>query len=599
MTFLGLAPAAAWALLAGVAGLVLLLYLIKPSPRRVAIASSLIWRRVLEQRKRRPERWRWWISLLLALALATSIALALTRPELATVAGRADDVLIVVDTSPSMGVRGADGRTRLDLAVEEIGRIVAAAGGGSRFMLADTTHQIRTPAFEAREEVVARARALEPALGELGWFPDLAALPGLREQRQVWFVTDGVARLQVPASARIAPVFRNADNVGITAFEIRAAPGDPRRHDAFVEVSNASAGNKQVRLRIVGAGGTPIERNLRLQGGAQERMVLDLAGLEEGPVRASVSSEGDGFAADDLAFAFLPAKSRVRVALVTPGNVALARALRTLPRVDLQILAPARAAKLSGFDAAVFDRVTPEEVPAVPALLIAPRPAAWLGRGGAAVGETAIADWDPDHPLLARAALRDVLIDEARPLQMPERGSLRLVPIARDDKAAPMVLATREGPRLAVLSFSLEASNFAQQPSFPAFLANAVTWLTRESGALSRPLGQVAVPANARVLNLDGREVATRPVAGGAVFEAREPGLFTAMTSAERLRIAVNVLDPRVTEVNASALAAKAQPPAASSPGVLARTEPWILLLAAAALLLAMEWIAYNRRVTL
>ena len=61
MTFFGLTPAAAWMLLAGVAGLVVALYLLKPSPRRVAIASNLVWRRVLEQRRRRPERWRWWL----------------------------------------------------------------------------------------------------------------------------------------------------------------------------------------------------------------------------------------------------------------------------------------------------------------------------------------------------------------------------------------------------------------------------------------------------------------------------------------------------------------------------------------------------------
>ncbi len=599
MTFFGLTPAAAWMLLAGVAGAVLALYLLKPSPRRVAVASGLIWRRVLEQRRRRPERWRWWLSLLLALAIALSIAFALTRPDFDAVAGGASDVLVVVDTSPGMAVRGADGRTRLDLAAEEVERIAAAAGGGSRFMLADTTHRIATPAFEGRQEIVARARALEPGYGERAWFPELGTLPDLRDSRQVWFVTDGVSPLQVPESVRVVSVFRNADNVGITAFELRASPGDPRRHDAFVEVSNASAGNKLVRLRIAGVDGTPIDRELRLDGGMRTSLVVDVSGLGEGPVRASVASDGDGLALDDVAYAFLPGKSRVRVALVTPGNAALARALRALPRVDLQILPPSRATGLSGFDAALFDRVTPEARPGIPALLIAPRPAAWLGAGAGAVGKTHVAAWDTGHPLLARATLKDVLIERAQPLRVTEDAQLRLSAVARGPNEEALVLAGGDGHRLAVLAFSLQASNFAQQPGFPPFIANAVNWLTREASAVSRPLGQVVVPANARVLDLEGGEVATREVPGGALFEAREPGLFTAMTDTSRVRIAVNLLDARVTGVNASALAGAVQRDSPSAAPRVARVDPWILLLAAASLLLALEWWSYNRRVTL
>ncbi len=597
MTFPGLTPAAAWLLLAGVAALVLLLYLIKPSPRRIAVASSLIWQRVLKQRQRRPERWRWWLSLLLALAIALSIAFALTRPELGAVSGPAEDVLVVVDTSPSMGVRGADGRTRLEHAAREVERIVLAGGGGNRFMLADTTQQIRVPAFESREAVAQRVRTLEPSRGARAWFPDLATIPGVRERRQVWFVTDGVAPIGVPDAVRVASVFRNADNVGITAFDVRAIPGDPRRHDAFVEVFNASAGHKLVQLRVAGVDGTPIDRSLRLEAGGRSGVTVEVSSLGEGPLRASVTSEGDGLALDDTAYAFLPGKSRVRIALVTPGNAALARTLRMLSHVDVQVVAPGRAAELSGVDAAVFDRVTPERAPTIPALLIAPRSAAWLGRVGAEVSETHVAGWEGDHPLLARAALRDVLIDSARPLR-PSDGTA-LVPVARGPKGEALVLATREGARLAVLSFALDSSNFSQQPSFPAFLANAVGWLTREAGAVPRSLGQISVPAKARVLNLDGREIATRDVPGAALFEAHEPGLYTAVTASERMRIAVNLLDPSVSAVNASALAATATIPLPAPAGGLARLDPWILLLALAALLLAVEWWAYNRRVTL
>lgn len=601
MSFLGLPPAAALSLLAGVAGLVLLLYLIKPSARRLAVASSLIWQRVLEQRKRKPDRWRWWLSLLLALAIGLSIALALTRPELSAIGGSAADVLVVVDTSPSMGARAADGRTRLELAVIETERILAAAGAGSRFMLIDTTHQIRTPVFEPRVAVGARVRTLVPGLAKGAWFPDLAALPGLRSNRQLWFVTDGVAPMNLPSSVRVASVFRNADNVGITAFEVRAAPGDPRRHDALVQVSNASAGGKAVRLRVAGVGGAPLERTVQVPGGASTGVVLDVSALDQGPLRASVASEGDGLALDDVAYAYLPAKRRVRVVLVTPGNAALARTLRMLPQVQLQVLPPSRLASLPDFDAVILDRVTPQQAPIMPALLIAPRGGGWLGRAAGQVDETYVAGWDVSHPLLARVALSDVLIEHVVPLRadVPAEGAPRWTVVASGPRAEPLMLATHEGARLAVIAFPLDASNFPQQASFPAFLTNAVHWLTREAAAVARPLGQVAVPAHARVLDLDGSEVITREVPGAALFEAHQPGLYTAMTSGQRLRIAANLLDARVTAVNASALVASPQTPSLSPAVRGGRVDPWILLLVAAALLLAIEWWTYNRRMTL
>ena len=83
MSFLAFSPLIAYALLAGVAALIWLLYLIRPRMPRVEMASTLLWRRVLgEARSRKKDRWRWLLSLLLALAIGLSLTFALTRPEL-------------------------------------------------------------------------------------------------------------------------------------------------------------------------------------------------------------------------------------------------------------------------------------------------------------------------------------------------------------------------------------------------------------------------------------------------------------------------------------------------------------------------------------
>lgn len=595
MRFLGLAPVQSWALLAAVAAAVIVLYLLKPSPRRMAVASAQIWQRVLKERRRKPERLRWWLSLLLALVIGLALALALTRPEFAAVSGKAEDLVLVVDNAPSMGARTADNRTRLALAVEQAGHLIDAAGAGSRFLVLDSMHTLGVPAFEARSAAHARLGRIAVTYGGRPWIPELAAAAEADNARRMVLISDGVAQIDAPAQAQRISVFRPADNIGITAFDVRAAPNDARRFDAFLQVLNASPGIKRAEVRVTGVGAPPIKRSVQLDGGAAANLSIDVSGFGEGPLKAVVSAEQDALALDDEAFAYLPSKGRVRIGVVSSGNPALLQSLRMLPRVDVENVASVPAAAAGRYDALIYDRVAPESAPAAPALLIAPPPRAWLPKAAGELTETQVASWDAAHPLIGGVALRDVLVQRAQARKSGEPTGFDVV--ARGPHQEALILAAREGRRLALIGFALGESNFARQESYPAFLSNAVAWLTREPQAQRHALGNVGVPPNARVLDFEGREVTLHPASGALAFEATAPGLYTAVTRDQRIRIAANLFDPAVTRINAAG-AAPAQASARALPARNA-TEPWLLLLALAALLLGCEWIAYQRKVTL
>lgn len=636
MKFLALAAGPAWLLIVGSAIAVVLLYLLKPSPRRLVIASSLIWQRVLRERKRKSERLRWWISLLLALCIALAVAFALTRPEIAAVSGTAEDRVVVIDNSSSMAVRNSDGSTRLQKAIDRAGEIVRAGGAGSRFLITDTMRQLPAAGFEPRATALARLRSIEsragtPRIPEAGFAlaqDGTASEPGnaaasTAKPLRVWLVTDGVAPLQPPAGTQVISVFQPAPNVGITAFDVRALPGDPRRHEVFIEVTNAAPASAQVEVLLSGMGKTPVSRVLRVAGNATSSLVLDVSGFSEGPLRAAVRADADAFDLDDTAYAYLPAKGRVRLALVTPGNTDLARALRLLPHVEVEVVSPARVREPGRFDAAIFDRETPSQAPRVPALLIAPALLPWLAARTDEVSDTRVEHWDATHPLLSGVPLRDVLIDRATPLrtagesiQRTDRTitgradittslevggmarAMALTAVARGPDNEALILVTQKGRRFVVLSFALDASNFALQPGFPGFLANTVDWLTREPRAQIQPLGLVRLPlSDARVLDFDGQVVPTTEVSEATLFDAARPGFYTAVARDQRSRIAVNLLDSRVTAINVSRLK-PTDPPAAASEWTPGMPDPWTLLLLAAVALLAVEWWTYHRRLT-
>jgi hypothetical protein len=423
-----------------------------------------------------------------------------------------------------------------------------------------------------------------------------------RGKVEVRFFTDGVSGIAPPAAVKVVPAFQLADNVGITAFDVRAVPGDPRRHQAFVEVLNASAGSKQVVLKIAGAGASPLSRTLPLPGGARAAEVLDVSAFDGGPLRATVESATDALDLDNAAFAFLPMKRVVRVALITRGSPTLERSLALIPRVQLSVLPPERYGSSRGFDAVVFDRYAPKEQPGVPALLVRPPWVDWLPPAAGDTGESYVARWDAGHPLLRNLSLRDVTVDKASAVKLGpaagEQGGF-ISAIASGPRDQPLILVSGAGARWAELTFALEESTFPLQSSFPVFLSNAVDWLTGEPPAMEHGLGLVRVPlASARVLDPDGKGAKAQAVPGGTLFEAGMPGIYTAVTSQQRMRVTVNMLDPGLTLVNQTQFAEVSRPLAAPpAPGLA--TDPWVLLLVAAIALLTIEWLTYNRRITI
>ena len=165
---------------------------------------------------------------------------------------------------------------------------------------------------------------------------------------------------------------------------------------------------------------------------------------------------------------------------------------------------------------------------------------------------------------------------------------------------APLIVTHEDGVRWVSFAFGLEESNFALQPGFPIFLNNALDWMLAEKTAVARGLGVIEVPVPAaRVVAADGQEVHTLSIAGGSVFEVDAPGLFTVVSAHQRLRVAVNLFDRRITDVNKSRLA-QFKPGADAPIGAhqLLAFDTTFALLLAAALLLLFEWWSWNRRMT-
>ena len=599
-------------LLGATVATVVFLYWLKPPPQRVVVPSTLLWDRLLKEKKRNTllDRLRWWLSLMLALIIGLSVASGMGRPELSSPGRDVRNITVVIDNSATMATRTADGFTRWEHAVAHAGRVLGQGSASGQFLILDTSGQAPPGEPGDRRSALEVLAELTVSLGDEPQFPDLP-----EGESEIFFISDGVLVDDPPPEATLISVFEPAHNVGITVFQVEALPSEPTRFQAFVQVKNASDVGKQITLRLSGSNEGGIRDTLTLGPGETRGRSIDLGSFERGPVRAVVTADSDAFPADDYAYGFLPIRTETRVLLVTRGNVYLENVLADEPRLSLAVVSPAQYDPQVSADVYIFDRFAPPGAPGGPTLVFLPPDVEWLTQTLAVVEAPEVAGWNPAHPVLRFVALEDLRIDRAARIAMPEErdaGPTSAVGEAGREPDAevvvgspllPLILVSERPERIVRVSFALEDSNFPLHPGFPIFLTNTLGWLMDEQVALARAPGRIEVPlAMAAVTDLEGSDVATWPLSNRTVFMADQPGLYTVAQGDRRLRVAVNLASTARTSVNDSGFASDEITSTAST--VLAGTEVgpseelWMALLLLALFLVVVEWVTYHRRLT-
>jgi hypothetical protein len=586
MRFLGLSAFQTLLLALVTAATIVALYFLKLRHRRVFVSSSLLWRRVLDDRQSHSlfDRLRWIISLIIATTIALLIAVSLARPEIEALTGKNERIVIVIDTSPTMGAMTSDGKTRWQHAVDEAESLLSSGGPTTEFRLTDTSGRIASSFTTDREEMRQLLRTMKPTAGSPR-FPRVDSKDAL-----VYFVSDGVGVPQYPKDVKRISVFEKANNVGITAFEVRTRPSVPPSYEAYLEVQNFGPQSTEAEITISGVGGQRVNKHLTLGTEENYQEVYDLTSFEGGGIRATVQSKNDALAADDVAFAYLPVKRRTRTLLITRGNNYLQTALKLDPYVDLTVADPANFKESANVDAYIFDRYAPPEVPSHPALIIGAPQAGWLRPAQGAVQKPQITTWAEAHPVMQFVSVHDLAIERAERI---DASNLSVIAASND---TPLIVAS-ERPRWIELTFDLQSSDFPLHVSFPVFLDNALAWLSRDQLAMRSEPGTVEVPLpNAQIRTIDDKTVPAQQQLNKTVFDAVEPGLYTATQGDTRMHVAVNLSNRNFSDLNRSAFR--------NGSGIsfeqhLLRRELWFYMLLVAVALVAIEWFTYHRRITL
>lgn len=594
MTSIALSSPLFFFLLSGLIGLVVLLFFLRPPVLNRLMPSNLIWKRILGSSRAINERWRWWLSLLLSMLIAACLLFAAFRP---VTNGQTDDrSLIIFDNAPSMGALTKDGTSRFNVAKDSLMGYLNSLSKDMQVMLVDTQRQITTPSFGSISQAT---KTLESLNVGSSLDPLVPSQVGTINVSRKFIYTDGVMIGSVPEDFTVVSVFQPVPNVGITQLSFAAVPSNTQQRQAFIEVVNGGSESQVIEVALTQTKSRLVTRQVELAPYEKLTQIFDVTDFESGPVKASVVSNMDLFNADDVAFGYITAKRQVRVGLVSNNSESkMLTLLGLMPRVVLTSLTypdyqGLEADKLQ-FDALVFDGVSVDRKPPIPAIFFGVNSANWSDIPTVPIRSSQLSvETGAIHPVLRNIPMTDLLIESGIAFQ-PVDG---IDPLLTTDGEGVLAVAVPGAVKSILLGFDLDKSNLALLADFPIFLSNSITWLVDEPPILNSKPGTIRLPGDiTKVYRIDGVDVPLWFADGSAYFHTRETGLFTGFSSNGPLRVSVSQLDRRFSDINKSNLPSLELSKNFVDP-VLNGYSLSFLIGAVTLILLMADWYLYHRRI--
>lgn len=511
----------------------LILYFLKLRRREMAVPSTFLWKKSIQDLQVNSpfQKLRRNLLLLLQLLLLILLLLSLARPVTNYRPGAGQRTVILIDRSASMSARDFDNgkTTRLDEAKRRARELIDSMGRHASAMViafddsAQTVQQWTTDTVALRHAVDSirgtdRRTRLKLAfqLAEASTNANVEQHIADSEPADIRLFSDG-RTLDDPTDLSVHGhlVFErigtdNAQNVAIVALNAKRNYERPTQVQIFARLANYGADPVSVPVQlsvdgeVVNIGGSQTRDTYLLpdrwstdQREAYEKQsgkrAVDSVEFELDLLSAAVikleqlRKEGDVLSSDDVAQVVVPPPKTLSVLLVTDGNYFLEKAINSLGIQKPTVMRPAayEAKAQTEFDVIIFDRYKPQHLSdagnfiyfldGARAALPANLKVKVAQENGMPVllSDQGVLDWKRDHPILSQLAMSKLYIAEAAKLQVPPDAEVLL-----DGLKGPLMVLQRQGKMTnLIVAFDVLQSNWPLKVSFPIFLHNALQYL--------------------------------------------------------------------------------------------------------------------------
>jgi hypothetical protein len=611
MYLLNLSLGELMALFGVTAALITALYLLDRARRRQVVASLRFWTqaaRLTEIRRRR--RIREPLSLALQLLALALLLLAAAQVRWGSREDRAEDHVLLLDTSAWMAAR-TDSGTLMDRARELALGYLDALPAGDRVMLV-RAEALATPvtAFETDRKLLRRAiEESQPAAGALHLEQALdfaRRVQRLHARRPGEIVYAGCARTaDEPTSAAEIPRLRlllvenRIENAGIRKIGLRHSPTEADLWEMYVSVHNYGVRSRRLELRALLAGSPAGLRSLVLDAGAAAELTLPLRTRAAATVELALEP-GDRFPADDRARVELPAQRSLKVLVYSVRPERLRAVFDASPFVEAVYRSPGQVSEEPA-DLVVLDRCLPPAALEAHTLWIEP-PAGGPVPVSGEVTAAVVRAWNQSHPIAAGLNTQEFQLRSARVLTPIEGFDV----VASVD-AGPVILAARDARSLrktVVLGFDPMDGAARYQLAAPLLAANILRWIESavfrrwelnagSVGTVELALGEGSDPDSIKVFSETGANLPATLEGDRLRFYSGAPGLVRVVTRDREVVYSMNLPEVATRRWDPPGSAVRGLPAPRMYPAPF--RELWWPLAALAALLVVVEWLRFGR----
>lgn len=516
----------------------LTLYFLKLRRKEVPVASTLLWRKAIQDLQVNApfQKLRRNLLLLLQLILLCLLLLAFARPVSNYVAPPGQMTVILIDRSASMSAKDQDGKTRLDEAKTRAKELVdAMPSGGTAMVVAFDDRPELVQAFNGDPITLKRAvdritqtdrrsdirLAYELATAQADKFAP-EQLRSMRDNLDVRVFSDGRLLNADEASVKgeVHPSLIGSDktgNVAVVAMSAKRSYERPTQVQVFARLANFGPEPVATSVRMTIEGEAVTADNARAKDlfllperwpedqratweAANKRRRQDSVDYKLELPRGAVirvehlNKANDALPLDDFAQVIVPPPKTLSTLLVTDGNLFMEKAVRSQVVKAPDITSPGdyEAKKPTNYDVVIFDNYKPTFLPEAGNFI-------WFGavpdgiKTKVATDAPPAAAGQPPPPPGEPVVLENVyVLDWRRDHPILQDISFRwiyvakalklIVPLDRevlvDGLKGPLIVLDREPKRThLIVAFDSGQSNWPMYPSFPRFFHKAFQYL--------------------------------------------------------------------------------------------------------------------------
>jgi len=592
---------------------VIVFYLLKRKRVVKLVPSTLLWQKFLAETQASAPfqklRKNW--LLILQIIMLIFAVLALTRPFFATKAKPAQLRVVILDSSASMQATD-ESPSRFEVARAEALKWVDSLANNDLMVVlqAGANTEVKQSATSEKAALRRALQACAPSDSPTRLVPALKMAESLvRDQRdaEIHLFSDGAVPNLAEFENKALPLIyhrvgKSANNIGITALDVRANPENPNQRAIYVNVNNYSSNSIQTELELLLDDRLVETRPLTVAANETSPQVFIASQPRDGVFTLHLTAKDD-LAADNQASIVSLLRKPVKVLLVTRGNRWLEKALRAVMGVELAI-SNDLTDPATGFDFVVLDDVTPVVWPKGNLMAIHVVNTNWFDNV-LRVDSPAVVDWKATHPVLRYVTFDNVPISESLVAKTPS-WAVSLV----DASQASLILAGDLGrQRILWVGFDTLQSLWPYRVTFPIFVENAVDWLNpanANGGQLLVKAGDsfrlpLQHPEQSAEITLPGGAKKTMPLDANAnefVFgETSKQGVYRLHIGTNDTVFCVNLLDTAESNIKPrDELQLGKYTKVTATTLQRANMELWRTIAAIALAVLLFEWWFYHRR---